>query len=82
MGQINGLGPKRTFKLAKRGKVNCTECNQFVPMIKLPLKLPFVQETLQKSKSQVESIKAKFCALCGHEINSNAKFCENCGGEQ
>ena len=82
MGQINGLGPKRTFKLAKRGKVNCTECTQFVPIIKLPLKLPFVQESLQKSKNQVESKETHFCALCGHEVNNIAKFCENCGGEQ
>ncbi len=82
MGQITGMGPRKTFKLAKRGKINCRDCNQFVPVIKLPYNLPFVQENIQKSKSHVESKELKFCTLCGHEINKDAKFCENCGGEQ
>ena len=82
MGQMTGIGQKKTFKLAKRGNINCPDCNQFVPIIKLPINLPFVQEKVQQSNTQVESDEKKFCILCGHDINKNAKFCENCGGEQ
>jgi hypothetical protein len=82
LGQLTGIGSKKTFKLGKRGRVNCTVCNQFLPMIKLPINLPFVQENIQKGKKQVESGELKFCTLCRHEINKDAKYCENCGGEQ
>ncbi len=82
MGQTTGMGPRKTFKLAKRGKINCPDCNQFVPMIKLPFNLPFGQKDTQKDIDQVETKQSRFCGLCGHEINTGAKFCENCGGEQ
>jgi len=82
LGQLTGIGPKKSFKLGKRGRVNCPDCNQFLPMIKLPFNLPFVQENFQKGKKQVGSEELKFCFLCGHEINKDVKFCENCGGEQ
>ncbi len=81
-GQLTGLGPRKAFKLGKRGKINCPDCNQFIPMIKLPFNLPFSQKDSQKDKGQVETTQSHFCALCGHKINSDAKFCENCGGEQ
>lgn len=82
MGQMTGMGAKKTFKLGKKGKITCPECNQFVPMIKLPFNLPFVQEKFPQSKVQTESNETKYCVLCGHGISRNAKFCENCGGEQ
>ncbi|MFX1275297.1 MAG: hypothetical protein ACFFBP_08960 [Promethearchaeota archaeon] len=82
MGQVSGFGPRKTFKQGKKGKINCPQCGQFVPVIKLPFKLPFVQEKVEKEKNHVEPIKTKFCGLCGYKINATAKFCENCGGEQ
>jgi len=82
MGQITGIGASKTYKLGKKGKINCPNCNQFVPMIKLPFNLPFVQAKIQQSSIQADSPETKFCVLCGHEINKNAKYCENCGGEQ
>ncbi|MFX1236650.1 MAG: hypothetical protein ACFFAS_16585 [Promethearchaeota archaeon] len=83
MGQLTKLGAKKTFKLGKKGKMSCIACDSFIPVMKNPFNLPFVQEIPQSSTSGVivnEPI--KYCALCGHEISHKAKFCENCGGEQ
>jgi len=86
MGQLTKLGPRKTYKLAKKGRMECIYCNQFMPIIKLPQNLPFVQESNQfaENLSQVSktNLEKKFCPLCGHEINANAKYCEYCGGEQ
>ena len=84
MGQLTGLGQKKTFKLAKKGKMSCITCDQFLPVIKLPQNLPFIQDKTQlpKTPQSDKNVETKFCQLCGHGIKTLARFCENCGGEQ
>ena len=84
MGQITGLGARKTFKLAKKGKMTCNLCNHFLPVVKLPQNLPFIQDNPHSNTSQTSgNLKEnRFCSLCGHEINKTAKYCEICGGEQ
>ncbi|MBN1801625.1 MAG: hypothetical protein JW891_08985 [Candidatus Lokiarchaeota archaeon] len=78
LGQLTGIGPRKAFKLGKKGKMVCVECNSFVPMIKLPINLPFTQDNIEQHHPE----EFKFCNLCGHKISLNARYCESCGGEQ
>ncbi|MFX1236649.1 MAG: hypothetical protein ACFFAS_16580 [Promethearchaeota archaeon] len=82
MGALTGLGPKKTFKLGKKGNVRCNKCEAIIPPIKLPVNLPFKQKKDLESQSDeiIEEMK-KFCPLCEHKISVKARFCENCGGE-
>ena len=67
MGQMTGLGQRKVFRAAKRGKMKCVNCQQFLPMIKLPQNLPFVQENTSSMKNQSEIseeyVEKKFCPL-------------------
>ncbi len=78
MGQLAGVGARKAFKLGKKGKMTCVNCNSFALMIKLPNNLPFIQNEFERHQSD----EVKFCSLCGYKISVNAKFCESCGGEQ
>ncbi len=86
MGQLTKLGPRKTYKLGKKGKMQCIHCNQFIPLIKLPQNLPFTQDNSHmvstNMNASMERVENKYCPLCGYSINNKAQFCEFCGGKQ
>ncbi len=84
MGQVSGLGPGKTFRSGKKGKINCPDCSKLVAMAKLPGNLTFIQrksQDLSSDNSQVHLSK-NFCSFCGEKILSNASFCHVCGTKQ
>lgn len=84
MGQVTGLGPSKAFKLGKKGKVNCPNCENFVYMVKLPGTLPFNQNRTQEStpiNSEV-SLSKNFCKFCGEGLPDNSSYCNICGAKQ
>lgn len=84
MGQIAGLGPSKAFKLGRKGKVNCPDCDNFAIMVKLPERLPFSQTTTREiaSVSSEESLSKNFCKFCGGGIPENSIYCNVCGANQ
>jgi rRNA maturation endonuclease Nob1 len=81
MGQVTGRGPRKAFKFGKKGQISCPDCGNFVPVIKLPINLPFVQKraSLDDSITPLESDSEKTCKMCGQKIKDDAKFCNYCG---
>ena len=85
MGQLSGLGARKTFKSAKTGNVSCPECNNFIPMIKNPQNLPFIQQKQVAGDAVVvdfkstEIVEDKICKMCGQRLRSSANFCDYCG---
>ena len=88
MGQVSGLGPRKTFKAGKTGKIACPDCGSFVPMLKNPQNLPFIQ-VKHESEDQLPgtSIKAdlslenKICEMCGQRLRDSANYCDYCGSK-
>ena len=84
MGQVTTQGPSKTFKLGKKGKVDCPDCGNFTGMIKLPERLPFTQaKTPDMAPISSEVLTRKnFCKFCGEGIPENSTFCNECGAKQ
>ena len=88
MGQVSKKGPNKTFKLGKRGQINCPDCSQLAYMIKLPGNLPFTQEKLKTAtsssptQSTQKSSETRYCRMCGQKLGGGTKFCDYCGSEQ
>jgi len=84
MGQVNGYGPSKTFKLGKKGRINCPDCGQFAAMVKLPANLPFTQTKTQESSSfsSEGAIDKNYCKFCGENTPENATYCHVCGAKQ
>ncbi len=84
-GQLIGKGPRKSFKLGKKGQINCLDCNNFIPMIRLPENLPFVQKRGQAQKAgekKQELGGMKTCTMCGQKLKQGSNFCDYCGEKQ
>jgi predicted RNA-binding Zn-ribbon protein involved in translation (DUF1610 family) len=91
MMQTIGINASKILRLAKKGRVLCPECGEFLLMAKNPQNIPFTQEPASKiDQSEADlygakpqfSGKIKICSACGHEIREAAKFCDYCGAKQ
>ena len=77
-GQLKGVGAKKAYRSGKKGQVTCPDCNQFMPMVRLPENLPFSQIRPQSQ----DSGETKACVMCGQRIKQGANFCDYCGSKQ
>lgn len=81
LGQVTGKGSRKTYKFGRKGQISCPDCGNFMPMIQLPVNLPFIQDKTQERESgaDIESGSKKTCSMCGQKISQDAKFCDYCG---
>ncbi|MBY9006730.1 MAG: hypothetical protein KGD63_08230 [Candidatus Lokiarchaeota archaeon] len=78
MGQITQLGSKKTFKMGKKGGINCQQCGNQAFISKLPINLIFKQ----KKRDQNILDAPNYCTYCGETISKDAQFCHICSAKQ
>lgn len=84
MGQVTTLGASKTFKLGRKGKVNCPDCGNIAVMVKLPERLPFTQIRTPETDSISSEVlvRKNFCNFCGKDIPESSTYCNGCGAKQ